>query len=430
MHLESRSWTMARFLTHRHRSVTPHILSHPIMTGPRSSITPLGAAAAASAFVDVTGASDPSSSLTSTSPSPPHPPSGALCPHPPAIFVSGFLASAAVDYWGAFAVQRELETADTAHAARSIHVCSSAGPVSSLHDRACELFAYIKGGRVDYGAEHSHAFGHERYGREEAGVYPQWSAAHPVHLIGHSMGGNTILFLQAMLTHHLLGQHRDTSADWVRSVTTLSSPLSQRRDAPTPHCTTQAERRAAQVRLSDLPVRSRVCRCAVGTPVVYLLGASEQRPGDVRPLSFGSLLTKAVHVLEFLDLPPTKAHCDLHLDHWRLSGAHVPWHERAWKMLRGVSGFSPPHRRAARQRSALPHAHLPRAPQRPLHQPTPRLLLHVLHHHASAPAQPRPRPVEPAHPSRAFRPVLPLLPVTASGPPASADVRLQRRQGR
>lgn len=34
------------------------------------------------------------------------------------------------------------------------------GPVSSMHDRACELYYTIKGGRVDYGEEHSRECGH------------------------------------------------------------------------------------------------------------------------------------------------------------------------------------------------------------------------------------------------------------------------------
>ena len=38
------------------------------------------------------------------------------------------------------------------------------GPVSSFHDRACELFAQIRGeATVDYGEEHSKAAGHARF---------------------------------------------------------------------------------------------------------------------------------------------------------------------------------------------------------------------------------------------------------------------------
>ena len=34
------------------------------------------------------------------------------------------------------------------------------GPISSFHDRACEVFALIKGTNVHYGLEHSAVAGH------------------------------------------------------------------------------------------------------------------------------------------------------------------------------------------------------------------------------------------------------------------------------
>ena len=39
------------------------------------------------------------------------------------------------------------------------------GSLTSVHDRARELFYYLKGGRVDYGEEHSRMYGHSRFGR-------------------------------------------------------------------------------------------------------------------------------------------------------------------------------------------------------------------------------------------------------------------------
>ena len=38
------------------------------------------------------------------------------------------------------------------------------GPLSGAWDRACELYAQLVGGTVDYGAAHSAAKGHDRYG--------------------------------------------------------------------------------------------------------------------------------------------------------------------------------------------------------------------------------------------------------------------------
>jgi triacylglycerol lipase len=78
---------------------------------------------------------------------------------------------------------------------------ASMGPISSNWDRACELYTYLVGGVVDYGAVHSARYGHTRYGRSYPGVYPQWSEAHKVHLIGHSMGGPTSRTLIQLLEH-------------------------------------------------------------------------------------------------------------------------------------------------------------------------------------------------------------------------------------
>lgn len=75
-------------------------------------------------------------------------------------------------------------------------------PFSSNWDRACELYACIKGGTVDYGAAHSKAEGHARYGRTyETGLYPEWDANHPVDLIGYSMGSQTAMILASLLQY-------------------------------------------------------------------------------------------------------------------------------------------------------------------------------------------------------------------------------------
>jgi len=66
-------------------------------------------------------------------------------------------------------------------------------------------------------------------------LYPEWSAEHPVHLMGHSMGGQTARMLQYLLTQkiseseqtdnleesELLGQ---SHLNWVRSITSISTP--------------------------------------------------------------------------------------------------------------------------------------------------------------------------------------------------------------
>ncbi|CAG4895352.1 esterase/lipase family protein [Paraburkholderia saeva] len=78
---------------------------------------------------------------------------------------------------------------------------ASMGPLSSNWDRACELYCFIRGGVVDYGAVHSARYGHERYGRSYPGILPEWSETHKIHMIGHSMGGPTGRTLIQLLEH-------------------------------------------------------------------------------------------------------------------------------------------------------------------------------------------------------------------------------------
>lgn len=76
---------------------------------------------------------------------------------------------------------------------------ASIGALSSNYDRAVELYYYIKGGRVDYGAAHAAKYGHERYGHTYEGVYKDWQPGQKVHLVGHSMGGQTVRQLEELL---------------------------------------------------------------------------------------------------------------------------------------------------------------------------------------------------------------------------------------
>lgn len=114
------------------------------------------------------------------------------------------------------------------------------GPVSSNWDRACELYAYIKGGTVDYGYAHSKKHGHSRYGRTYPGLYPEWGnlstegTINKIHLIAHSMGGQTVRTLVQLLESGSTEERYTTPAQlsplftgnhsWVRSVTTIASP--------------------------------------------------------------------------------------------------------------------------------------------------------------------------------------------------------------
>jgi triacylglycerol esterase/lipase EstA (alpha/beta hydrolase family) len=115
-------------------------------------------------------------------------------------------------YWGsAFDVCEAIEKHE-----------ASVGPISSAHDRACELAAQIKGTRVDYGAAHARRAHHARFGYDFTGdgFVKDWSEARPVHLIGHSLGSPTVRCLHYLLDQDFWGW--GSSHRWVKSITTIS----------------------------------------------------------------------------------------------------------------------------------------------------------------------------------------------------------------
>jgi len=117
----------------------------------------------------------------------------------------------------------------------------SVNPVGSAWDRACELYAALAGGVVDYGAAHSAACGHERYGKDCGDpLFPDWGTVdangnlRKVNLIAHSFGGATARLLCALL-HNGAPEERAAGADcsplfaggkgdWVFSLTCVAAP--------------------------------------------------------------------------------------------------------------------------------------------------------------------------------------------------------------
>ncbi|KAG7396440.1 hypothetical protein PHYBOEH_002257 [Phytophthora boehmeriae] len=139
-------------------------------------------------------------------------------------------------YWGGIQGDLQEKLVDQGYTVFT----ASIGSFSSNWDRACELYAQIKGGQVDYGATHSETHGHSRFGRNYRALYPEWGetnsdgSVNKIHLIGHSMGGQTIRMLAQMLEKGTTGAPTEEKAishplfegekNWVHSITTIASP--------------------------------------------------------------------------------------------------------------------------------------------------------------------------------------------------------------
>lgn len=173
-----------------------------------------------------------------------------------------------LNYWGtAFKVPSPLPRFE-----------ASVGPLSSAHDRACELAAQIKGTRVDYGEAHARRERHEQFGYDFTGkgFVTRWDERSPVHLIGHSLGSPTARCLQYLLAIDYWGW--GSNAGWINSITTISGVSN-------------------------------------GSTLTYLLGADE-RTGLVKKANLTSLLLLAVETYGYATGGLQDAIYNFDLDHW------------------------------------------------------------------------------------------------------------------
>jgi triacylglycerol lipase len=104
------------------------------------------------------------------------------------------------------------------------------GPVSSFHDRACEIYAQIRGKDVDYGLKHSTQFGHaqtvpreKRPNAAQGAIHRDWSADNPIILVAHSAGAHTCLKLQHLLANDFWKD--GTNANWIEAIICVSGVL-------------------------------------------------------------------------------------------------------------------------------------------------------------------------------------------------------------
>ena len=156
------------------------------------------------------------------------------------VFISGIMGTGeyssfehVLPYWGLF--QGDLLQRLEQITGRECH-STSVGPMSSAWDRACELYAQLAGGRVDYGAAHSKAMGHERYGRTYHPLFEGWGPERPVHFLAHSFGGATARLFARLCAEGAAEEREATDEselsplfrggmlDRILSITALASP--------------------------------------------------------------------------------------------------------------------------------------------------------------------------------------------------------------
>ncbi len=170
----------------------------------------------------------------------------------PVVLVHGFLGFGPNEmqgtnfkYWGGFNdIAAHMKTYNGTHQVYT----ASVGPVSSNWDRAVELYYQIKGGCADYGAKRTAQYASYGKIQKPAGkcwaadpnnnpnhypiaLYPQWDAAHPVHLVAHSQGGQTVRTLIQLLENGSPNGDEGGGAlytggktGWVKSALTIATP--------------------------------------------------------------------------------------------------------------------------------------------------------------------------------------------------------------
>lgn len=114
---------------------------------------------------------------------------------------------------------------------------ASVGPFNSAWDRACELYAQLTGTVTDYGAAHSAAHNHDRYGFSYEGnqlMKECWDGESKLNLVGHSFGAPAVRLFASLMAFgdedEIAATGEDTSPlftgghDCVNAVVSLAGP--------------------------------------------------------------------------------------------------------------------------------------------------------------------------------------------------------------
>ena len=155
----------------------------------------------------------------------------------PIVLIHGFMGwgeseMGEYNYWGG-----KKDYIDLIRKNGSIVFELSVGPVSSNWDRAIEAYYQLKGGQVDYGKSHSKKYSIEQkpINKVYKGLYPKWNENNPIHIIGHSMGGQTARMLQYLLSQEFFTDESTNQKEesnilgnvhnrWIKSITSISTP--------------------------------------------------------------------------------------------------------------------------------------------------------------------------------------------------------------
>lgn len=180
-------------------------------------------------------------------------------------------------------------------------VAPSMGPFTSAWNRACEIYAQLVGGRVDYGKAHSEKFGCERYGRTYKALLPEWGQKDKdgniikINIIGHSFGGVSGRMLTELLINGSEEERAATDpsdlsplfqgghSGLVHSITTLASPHNG-------------------------------------------MTSVENKQGEV----MGQICRFMSDIVNIMDATPLKKFYDLQLDHYKITPKGLFGFTRAW----------------------------------------------------------------------------------------------------